>query len=144
MRIREPKATALVFRTGKLIVTGLKTLPDSETSTKKFVAIIQKAGFQNAKFDQYQIQNMTATCNAGFPISLEGLMLANSKFATYEPELFPGLIYRMTDPKICLLIFVSGKVVITGAKSTDHLTMAISKIYNQLFEFRKKNTITLK
>ena len=74
--------------------------------------------------------------------SLEGFLFANAKNSTYEPELFPGLVYRMIDPKIVLLIFVSGKVVITGAKNTDSLTIAINKIYPNLAEFRKKVIVT--
>lgn len=49
-----------------------------------------------------------------FPIRLEGLVLTHGQFSSYEPELFPGLIYRMVKPRIVLLIFVSGKVVLTG------------------------------
>ena len=45
-----------------------------------------------------------------FPICFEGLVLTHSQFSSYEPELFPGLIYRMVKPMIVLLIFVSGKV----------------------------------
>ena len=51
-----------------------------------------------------------------FPVKLEQLAFAHAHFANYEPELFPGCIYRMRQPKVVLLIFVSGKVVLTGAK----------------------------
>ena len=56
-----------------------------------------------------------------FPISLESLSNSHSQFSTYEPELFPGLIYRMIDPKIVLLIFASGKIVLTGAKTRQDI-----------------------
>lgn len=140
MRIREPRATALIFKTGKMIVTGLKTVDQSELAAKKFTAIVEKAGFA-ARYEQYTIQNMTATCDCGFPISLEGLLYAYASNSTYEPELFPGLIYRMTEPKTVLLIFVSGKVVITGSKNTENLQAAITQIYPQLLEFRKKSVV---
>jgi TATA-box binding protein (TBP) (component of TFIID and TFIIIB) len=55
----------------------------------------------------------------------------------YEPELFPGLIYRMKQPKIVLLIFVSGKIVLTGAKVRDEIYEAFENIYPVLTEFRK-------
>lgn len=58
-----------------------------------------------------KVQNMVATTDLGFPIRLEGLVASqHGCFCNYEPELFPGLIYRLADPKICLLVFVSGKV----------------------------------
>lgn len=57
---------------------------------------------------------MVGSCDVKFPIRLEGLVLTHGQFSSYEPELFPGLIYRMVKPRIVLLIFVSGKVVLTG------------------------------
>ena len=99
-----------------MIVTGAKSVDDCEEAAKKYTQIIQRVGYP-AKFSSFKIQNMTATCDVGFPIRLEGLIFAHAANSTYEPELFPGLIYRMTDPKIVLLIFVSGKVVVTGSKS---------------------------
>jgi len=141
MRIREPRTTALIFASGKMIVTGAKTIEDSINAAKKYTAIVQKVGYIGARFNEYKVQNMTATCDVGFPIRLEGLIYAHSAHATYEPELFPGLVYRMPDPKVVLLIFVSGKVVITGAKTADQLGNAIENIFDHLLEFRKKNLV---
>lgn len=140
MRIREPRTTALVFRSGKMIVTGAKNEIDSRNAAKIYTAIIQKVGF-SATCRDYKIQNMTATCDVGFPIRLEGLLYAHASNATYEPELFPGLVYRMTDPKVVLLIFVSGKIVVTGAKTEDILSEAYSNIFPHLIAFRKRNIV---
>ena len=124
----------------QMIVTGAKSLEDSTNAAKKYTAIIQKVGFP-ARFNDFKVQNMTATCDVGFPIRLEGFIYAHSANATYEPELFPGLVYRMADPKVVLLIFVSGKVVVTGAKTAEALGMAIENIFDHLLEFRKKNLV---
>jgi transcription initiation factor TFIID TATA-box-binding protein len=123
-----------------MIVTGAKSLTDSSDAAKKYVSIIQKVGFP-AKYNDFKVQNMTATCDVGFPIRLEGFIYAHSANATYEPELFPGLVYRMADPKVVLLIFVSGKIVITGAKTSEALSGAIENIFESLLEFRKKNLV---
>lgn len=123
-----------------MIVTGAKSLTDSSDAAKKYVSIIQKVGFP-AKYNDFKVQNMTATCDVGFPIRLEGFIYAHSANATYEPELFPGLVYRMADPKVVLLIFVSGKIVITGAKTSEALSGAIENIFDSLLEFRKKNLV---
>jgi hypothetical protein len=56
----------------------------------------------------------------------------------YEPEIFPGLIYRMADPKIVLLVFVSGKIVLTGAKVREDIYSAFENIYPMLAQFRKR------
>ena len=104
--------------------------------------------FFQAKFLDFKIQNMVGSCDVKFPIRLEGLVLTHSQFSrlvlfvhflfrkfnkltwirlnfdyffSYEPELFPGLIYRMVKPRIVLLIFVSGKVVLTGT-TTFHIS----------------------
>lgn len=132
MRIRDPKTTALIFASGKMVVTGAKSEDDSRLASRKYARIVQKLGF-DAKFSEFKIQNIVGSCDVKFPIRLEGLAYSHGQFSSYEPEvrllivrivcffnlhiqLFPGLIYRMIKPKVVLLIFVSGKIVLTGAK----------------------------
>ncbi|CAG8440014.1 4814_t:CDS:2 [Acaulospora morrowiae] len=136
MRIREPKTTALIFASGKMVVTGAKSEDDSKLASRKYARIIQKLGF-NAKFTDFKIQNIVGSCDVKFPIRLEGLAYSHGHFSSYEPELFPGLIYRMVKPKIVLLIFVSGKIVLTGAKVREEIYQAFEAIYPVLTEFRK-------
>ncbi|NXG43045.1 TBPL2 protein, partial [Psilopogon haemacephalus] len=113
MRIREPRTTALIFSSGKMVCTGAKSEEQSRLAARKYARVVQKLGFP-AKFLDFKIQNMVGSCDVRFPIRLEGLVLTHQQFSSYEPELFPGLIYRMVKPRIVLLIFVSGKVVLTG------------------------------
>lgn len=136
MRIRDPKTTALIFASGKMVVTGAKSEDDSKLAARKYARIIQKLGFQ-AKFTDFKIQNIVGSCDVKFPIRLEGLAYSHGHFSSYEPELFPGLIYRMVKPKIVLLIFVSGKIVLTGAKVREEIYQAFQAIYPVLTEFRK-------
>lgn len=138
MRIREPKTTALIFASGKMVVTGAKSEDDSKLASRKYARIIQKLGF-NAKFTDFKIQNIVGSCDVKFPIRLEGLAYSHGTFSSYEPELFPGLIYRMVKPKIVLLIFVSGKIVLTGAKVREEIYQAFEAIYPVLNEFRKSS-----
>ncbi|CAL4917553.1 unnamed protein product [Urochloa decumbens] len=137
MRIRDPKTTALVFASGKMVCTGAKSEEHSRLAARKYARIVQKLGFQ-ARFKDFKIQNMVASCDVKFPIRLEGLALASGMFAHYEPEIFPGLIYRMADPKIVILVFVSGKVVLTGAKVREEIYTAFENIYPMLVQFRKR------
>lgn len=81
---------------------------------------------------------MVGSCDVKFPIRLEGLVLTHGTFSSYEPELFPGLIYRMVKPRIVLLIFVSGKVVLTGAKVRQEIYEAFDKIFPILKSFKKQ------
>ena len=127
MRIRDPRTTALIFASGKIVVTGAKSEPDSRLASRKYARIIQKLGFA-AKFTEFKIQNIVASCDIGFPVRLEGLASKHFNFSSYEPELFPGLIYRMIKPKIVLLIFVSGKVILTGAKVREEIYEAFEML----------------
>ncbi|KAG7277784.1 hypothetical protein CRUP_023072 [Coryphaenoides rupestris] len=136
MRIREPRTTALIFSSGKMVCTGAKSEEQSRLAARKYARVVQKLGFP-ARFLDFKIQNMVASCDVCFPIRLEGLVLTHQQFSSYEPELFPGLIYRMVKPRIVLLIFVSGKVVLTGAKEREEIYDAFENIYPILKGFRK-------
>ena len=142
MRLREPKTTALVFASGKMVCTGAKNEEASRTAARKYARIIQKLGFP-VSFSNFTIQNIVGSSDVGFPIDLELISNKHSAYCSYEPEVFPGLVYRMMDPKIVLLIFVSGKLVLTGAKKKADIDTAFKKIYPVLIDARKKQIDTL-
>jgi transcription initiation factor TFIID TATA-box-binding protein len=129
MRLREPRATALIFHSGKMCVTGVKSTHNATLASQKFAYIIERVGFKCNEFMDFKVQNIVGTADVGFPIRLEGLVYAHSAFASYEPELFPGLIYRLVSPRVVFLIFVSGKVVITGAKKESDLLVEFKKTH---------------
>lgn len=136
MRIREPKTTALIFASGKMVITGAKSEDDSKLASRKHARIILKLGF-DAKFADFKIHNIVGSCDVKFCVRLEGLASRHHIFSSYEPELFPGLIYRMMKPKVVLLISVSGKIVLTGAKVREEIYQAFELIYPVLIDFRK-------
>ncbi|CAH2053817.1 unnamed protein product [Thlaspi arvense] len=136
MRIREPKTTALIFGPGRMVCTGAKSEESSKTAARKYARVVQKLGFP-AKFKDLKIQNIVGSCDVKFPIRLEGLAYAHYAFSSYDPEMFPGLIYKMKSPMIVLLIFVSGKIVITGAKRREDTYKAFENIYPVLTGFKK-------
>ncbi|EOX92456.1 hypothetical protein QUC31_003650 [Theobroma cacao] len=135
MRIKEPKTTALIFSSGKIVCTGAKTVQQSQLAARKYARIVEKLGF-HVNFKHFKIQNLVASCNVLVPISLIRLACHHYEHATYEPELFPGLIYRMRRPKITMLIFPSGKLIITGAKEKVEIDTAFENIYPVLMSFR--------
>ena len=137
MRLREPRATALIFGSGKMCVTGTKSAHNTLLASKKFCYIIEKVGFTPQPQIDFKIQNIVGTVDVGYPIRLEGLVYAHSTFCSYEPELFPGLIYRLVSPRVVFLIFVSGKIVMTGARTERDLTEAFAKVHPVLLEYRK-------
>lgn len=137
IRIRKPRTTALIFASGKMVVTGAKSEEDSKMAAKKYSIIIRRLGYP-VRFTEFKIQNIVSSCDTRFSIRLEGLVLEHSNYSSYEPEIFPGLIYRMVKPKIVLLVFVSGKVVLTGAKHRDEVYQAFENIYPVLTKHTKK------
>ncbi|KAI3383014.1 hypothetical protein SNEBB_000973 [Seison nebaliae] len=136
MRIREPRTTALIFSSGKMVCTGAKSEEDSLIAARKYARIIQRLGF-DVKFTKFTVQNMVGSVDVKFPVRLELLNVKHHVFTTYEPEIFPGLVYRLYSPKIVLLIFVSGKVVLTGAKKKEDINTAFRAIHPILKQFKK-------
>lgn len=95
------------------------------------------------QFHSFKIQNIVGSCDVNFPIDLEHIANKHNEFCSYEPEVFPGLVYRMMDPKIVLLVFVSGKIVLTGAKRRVDIDASFDKIYPVLEDARKRKIESL-
>ena len=132
-KFKEPKTTALIFSNGKIVCLGAKNENSAKQACRKFGKIIKSLGF-SVVFKDFKIQNIVGSVNVKFQISLLHLFSHLNKnindkikFATYEPELFPGLIYRMIEPNIILLIFSSGKLVLTGGKEVDDIYQGCKK-----------------
>ncbi|RYP47682.1 hypothetical protein DL769_011296 [Monosporascus sp. CRB-8-3] len=138
MRIREPKTTSLIFASGKMVVTGAKSESDSRLAARMFGHALQKLGYE-PKLTEYTVHNMTAKCEVQLPIHLERLASHHPGFSSYEPELFPGLIYKMIRPKIVILIFAS---VLTGAKRRQDIDQAWDMIYPIIQEFRNVSSVS--
>lgn len=142
LRIRTPRATALLFATGKVVVMGSKSYQLAVKALRKFAKIVNKVkGGENngvCKLGKVIVRNMVANCTLQFQVSLELLASKCYQFCEYEPELFPGLVYRMIKPKVVVLVFVSGNVVITGATSMKDVQEAFGNIYPLLTLHAKK------
>lgn len=137
-RFKTPGSTALIFATGKLVVTGTKSLYDANIACRKFARVLQKLGY-GVKISNMKVQNIVATFDYRKPISLEVLQVAHPKFCTYEPELFPGLTWRIIGKSnVVLLMFKSGKVVITGSKTIEETIDAHRNICTILPQFTRR------
>jgi transcription initiation factor TFIID TATA-box-binding protein len=138
MRIRDPRASALVYSSGKMVVTGARTEYLAHLAARKFARIIQKVGIHHVKFQDFKVTNMLASCELRFPLRLEGIALAYPQQTMYEPEVFSGLVYKMSSPRVSITLFVTGKVVILGASHRDQIYEAFENIYPILTEFRRQ------
>jgi len=132
-RLEKPKTTTLIFRSGKMVCTGAKSTRDVQEAVEKILQVMKEKGIINHGEPRIQIQNIVATATLGGDIDIEkaAYMLGRTM---YEPEQFPGLIYRMDEPKVVFLIFASGKVVIVGAKSKEEPTLAARRLKESLEE----------
>lgn len=133
LRLEKPKTTALIFKSGKMVVTGAKSTAQLIDVVKRIIKLLKKSGIKIVSKPKIQIQNIVASGDIGASVNLEkaAYLLEDSM---YEPEQFPGLIHRMRDPRVVLLIFSSGKMVITGAKEEGEVARAVNGIAEKLFE----------
>lgn len=132
-RLKRPKTATLIFTTGKLVCTGAKSSKLAKRAVKKVVKQLREAGFIINDMPEVEIQNIVATADISSKVDVEGAADKLGK-TMYEPEQFPGLVYRMEDPKTVILLFTSGKLVITGAKSEEHARIAADKVKGILVE----------
>ncbi|KAH7645738.1 tata-box binding protein [Dermatophagoides farinae] len=136
MRIFEPRTTAMLFASGKIVVTGAKNERLACLACRKYGRIVQKLGY-DVKFSEFKVQNIVSTVDMKFPIRLDKLAIYHGQFCTYDPDFFPALIYRMVRPRTVLLIFVSGKLIITGARSRTEMMETMEHIGPVLCSYRK-------
>ncbi|CAI5708576.1 unnamed protein product [Peronospora destructor] len=141
MKLNNPKATAMLFANGKLVCTGAETEEAIKNAARRFTQVIQKMDFPGVNLIDFKIQNVVGTCNLGFRVLVEALAFAHSDCCTYEPELYPALIYRLEKPQVKVLVFVSGKVVFTDSKTPQDLDAACETVFPILCQFKDPKPI---
>jgi len=125
-RVREPKLAMLIFRTGKVICSGARSKKDIDAAVEKLIAKFKEGKIKIKSKPIVEIQNIVASASLGFQVNLD--TLATECWNTeYEPEQFPGLVFRLDEPKTVMLIFRSGKIIITGAKTPGDANKSAEK-----------------
>ncbi len=133
LRLKKPKTATLIFSSGKMVCTGAKSEAEVNRAVNTIIRVLKKHGINIKSKPKVEIQNIVASANLKASVDLEKAARL-LEGAMYEPEQFPGLIYRMSDPRVVLLIFSSGKIVCTGARKEEEVSVAVNKIYNLLRE----------
>jgi transcription initiation factor TFIID TATA-box-binding protein len=133
-RLKRPKTATLIFGSGKMVCTGAKSEKMARSAVKKVVRELKNNGIIILGKPKIVIQNIVASANLHGKIDLETAadIMEN---VMYEPEQFPGLIYRMGEPKVVMLLFASGKLVCTGAKHEDMVREAVEKLHDVLEDY---------
>ena len=132
-RLKKPKTAILIFSTGKMVCTGAKSEKKAKQAVKKVVKELKNSGIIIPGKPEIKVVNMVASANLSGRIELEEAAYSLGR-TRYEPEQFPGLIYRMNDPKVVILLFASGKLVCTGATKEEDVYIAVAKLHEQLEE----------
>jgi len=130
-RLKKPKTATLIFNSGKMVCTGAKSEKEARRAVLKVIRELKKSGIVIISKPELKIQNIVASANLSGMIDLERAAYTLGR-TMYEPEQFPGLIYRMDDPKVVILLFASGKLVCTGAKKESEVYEAIKKLHERL------------
>jgi transcription initiation factor TFIID TATA-box-binding protein len=137
IRIKEPKTSALIFSSGKIVCTGARSLDKVQESLKKIIKSLEKINVHIKAVPEFTIQNIVAAGSVGMDLNLNvlAMRLENTE---YEPEQFPGLVYKMPEIKATFLLFSNGKIVCTGTKSEKEVHAALDKLIERLKKVKPK------
>ena len=132
-RTEEPRAATLLFRSGKMVSTGASSVEDVHAALNGVFDDLRELGIEIANEPEITVQNVVASANLGQRLNLNaiaiGLGLENIE---YEPEQFPGLVYRLDEPSVVVLLFGSGKAVVTGGKTREEVERAATEVESRL------------
>lgn len=122
-RLHNPKVAMLIFSSGKVICTGAKSTEDTDAAVEQLLKKLQEGGVRAQGKPKVEVQNMVASSSMDVKVNLDQLAIECYN-TEYEPEQFPGLVFRLDEPKTVMLVFSSGKMIITGAKKVKDIKEA--------------------
>ena len=132
-RLANPKTATLLFKSGKANCTGAKTIENVKITIDIIGEKLEKIGVKVHKNPEIVIQNMVATSDLGGELNLSEVAISlGLENVEYEPEQFPGLVYRIKEPRVAMLLFGSGKIVCAGARKLEDVSLAVEKLSKEL------------
>ncbi|MDD1686041.1 TATA-box-binding protein [Methanoregula sp.] len=132
--IQNPKSAALIFASGRIVLTGHHRSEDIPVSLQLLLENLKAAGISCKENPEVKVTNIVCTYDLGFPLNLVRITMAlmDHEQIEYEPEAFPGLVCRISEPKVVFLLFSSGKIVITGGKNMDEIKTGLNILLEKL------------
>jgi transcription initiation factor TFIID TATA-box-binding protein len=132
--MQNPKSAALIFASGRIVITGLITPEDIPVALQNLLRDFRRAKIPCEDNPQVAVKNIVCSYNLGSPCSLNRIMISlmDSENIEYEPEVFPGLVCRITDPKVVFLLFSSGKTIITGGTNMEDVERSVEILRKKL------------
>ena len=138
MRIKDPKTSALIFSSGKIVCTGAKSMSKVKESVGEIIKHVEKIKIKIKIKPKIVVQNMVASGAIGMDLNLNSLAMDLDN-TEYEPEQFPGLVYKLSGTRATFLLFSNGKIVCTGTRSETKLKEAIDLLVKNLEKIKKKS-----
>lgn len=129
--VANPKASTLVFSTGKVICAGTQSLEKAKQAIKKTLSDFNRIGVEMPKKLDMEIVNIVANAKIAKKLELNKIVFGLEN-CEYEPEQFPGVVHRLGDPKVVFLIFSSGSVVCTGGRSVEAVELGVKRLKRKL------------
>jgi len=127
LRIKEPKTSALIFSSGNVVCTGARNMDEVKEAIKKIIKSLKKININIKIEPKIKIQNIVAAGDIAMDLNLNSLAMKLTN-VEYEPEQFPGLVYKLKEAKATFLLFSNGKIVCTGTKSEQEVHTALDKL----------------
>ena len=135
-RTKEPKAAFLIFRSGRVVCTGAKNEEDVRRAIDKLASELRKLpdiGDKVPPHPEFKVQNIVASADLKRELNIGAIVEAlGLECMEYEPEVFPGLVYRLDEPKTAILVFSSGRLVITGGRTKEECERAANIFVEKL------------
>jgi transcription initiation factor TFIID TATA-box-binding protein len=132
-RIEKPKIASLIFSSGKVVLTGIRNDQALVDGLKIIMASLKEAGVDTYDVPRVAVTNIVCSYDIGKYINLNKVVITlNLENIEYEPEQFPGLVYRIKDPKIVALLFSSGKIILTGGKTIEDIKRGLDFLEQKL------------
>ena len=136
MRIKKPKSAVLVFSSGNIVCTGTKSIKQVEEVIVQVIHQLKKVGVKVKEKPKINVQNIVASGSIDLVMNLNKLALKLENIE-YEPEQFPGLVYKLEEPNATFLLFSNGNLVCTGTKNRKQLDEAMKKMLKNTKEAMK-------
>ncbi len=127
LRIAKPKSAVLVFSSGNLVCTGTKSVQQVKEVVQQVIKQLAKIGVKITDKPKITVQNIVASGSIDLDLNLNFLALELQN-TEYEPEQFPGLVYKLDNPVTTFLLFSNGKLVCTGTKNREQLEDAMKQL----------------
>ncbi len=136
IRLKEPKVSILIFDSGRIVISGLK----NKKMIKKVIRILKNKlksfGVTFSKSPVWKVQNIVVSGDVGFPLNLNKIIYGLNK-AEYNPEQFPGLVYKPINSKLSFLLFNTGKIVCTGGNNIENINKGVKELIKNLKKIKQ-------